>query len=175
MEKTANTPKSIQTRNHLCDVLEKMLMKESFQKISVNDICEEALISRSGFYKHFEDKYQLLKFCIEKEALNSRKHITEETPLRDAILIVLNYFKERKELMYHLFLDYPEKEIIDIISSIFLNKIEEKFAEQSEADSKVAAVFFAGGISLIILRWLEGRLNMSAEELADKCAVLLEK
>lgn len=33
-----------------------LLEKEGFSKITANDICTEAMISRSAFYSHFEDK-----------------------------------------------------------------------------------------------------------------------
>lgn len=41
-----------------------MLNQHSFAKISVNDLCEEAMISRSTFYVYFDDKFDLLKHCM---------------------------------------------------------------------------------------------------------------
>ncbi|MDT2834150.1 TetR/AcrR family transcriptional regulator [Vagococcus carniphilus] len=38
--------------------------KRKFKDIRVREICEEANIHRSTFYRHFEDKYQLLEFGL---------------------------------------------------------------------------------------------------------------
>jgi len=40
----------------------KLLNRRNFEKITVNDICEEALVSRATFYAHFNDKYDLFKY-----------------------------------------------------------------------------------------------------------------
>jgi len=49
----------------LSQALYELLDKKSFEDIKVVDICEKAKIHRTTFYKHFEDKYQLLSFFIE--------------------------------------------------------------------------------------------------------------
>ena len=42
-----------------------LLKGNPFNKITVNDVCTEALVSRSAFYANFKDKYDLLSFCLE--------------------------------------------------------------------------------------------------------------
>jgi putative transcriptional regulator len=56
------------------------LRTKSFAKITVNDICDTAMVSRSTFYTHFEDKFFLLNTAIDKiiEQLN---HETETTDI----------------------------------------------------------------------------------------------
>ena len=57
------------TKSHmaLSRTLLELLEKKSFQKITVNDICQGAIVSRSTFYMHFEYKYQLMLFCLREE------------------------------------------------------------------------------------------------------------
>ena len=43
----------------------KLLAKKPFEEIKVNDICNLAMIHRTTFYHHFQDKYDLLDFCIQ--------------------------------------------------------------------------------------------------------------
>ncbi|EHJ07425.1 TetR/AcrR family transcriptional regulator [Staphylococcus simiae] len=66
--KTALTKKNI--KNSLITLLET----NKFDLITVNQIIEEAEITRSTFYRYYEDKYNLLSE-IEEEIL---KHIHEE-------------------------------------------------------------------------------------------------
>lgn len=48
------------TRKALQDALHELVEQHSFSKLSVYDLCERALVSRSAFYVHYQDKYDLL-------------------------------------------------------------------------------------------------------------------
>ncbi|MDR2932476.1 MAG: TetR/AcrR family transcriptional regulator, partial [Oscillospiraceae bacterium] len=56
------------TRTHkaLVSALFMLLKKQPFQKITVNELCEAAMVSRATFYLHFEDKYHLLRFGLKQ-------------------------------------------------------------------------------------------------------------
>ena len=49
------------TRKLLWEALMAELSEWSFEEISVKDICERAMVHRTTFYKHYEDKYALLE------------------------------------------------------------------------------------------------------------------
>lgn len=43
-----------------------LMMEKPFEKVTVSDICEVAMIPRATFYNYFEDKYDLLEtYCQE--------------------------------------------------------------------------------------------------------------
>lgn len=48
----------------LRDALVELIGEKPFEKISVTDICDRAMVHRATFYSHFEDKYALLEYCI---------------------------------------------------------------------------------------------------------------
>lgn len=50
----------------LAGALWSLLEVKSFDDIHVNEICETAMVHRTTFYKHFEDKSHLLTFCIQQ-------------------------------------------------------------------------------------------------------------
>lgn len=43
-----------------------MIEGNFFSQITINQICEKAMVHRSTFYKHFEDKYALLEFGLSQ-------------------------------------------------------------------------------------------------------------
>lgn len=55
----------IKTKKVLFDALVTLMKKKNFDKIKISDICEVALINRSTFYAHYQDKYDLLIALIE--------------------------------------------------------------------------------------------------------------
>lgn len=49
-----------QTKRNIESALARLLLKEDFNKITTQQIAQEAGISRGSFYNHFHDKYDLV-------------------------------------------------------------------------------------------------------------------
>lgn len=49
------------THKLLWDALMAEMSERPFEEISVKDVCERAMVHRTTFYKHYEDKYALLE------------------------------------------------------------------------------------------------------------------
>lgn len=54
------------TKQLLYDAMFDLLRDNRFENIKVTDICNKAEIHRTTFYKHFDNKYELLEYCILK-------------------------------------------------------------------------------------------------------------
>ena len=54
----------IKTKKVLFDALISLLEEMPFEEIKISDICDRALINRSTFYSHYQDKYELLSNYI---------------------------------------------------------------------------------------------------------------
>ena len=50
----------------LSSSLLQLLEQQLFQTITVNLICDNALVHRTTFYKHFYDKYDLLEYLFNQ-------------------------------------------------------------------------------------------------------------
>ena len=55
------------TYKFLWDALMVLLAERDFESITVTDICKRAMVHRTTFYKHYEDKYGLLFHGIQDE------------------------------------------------------------------------------------------------------------
>ena len=73
----------VKTNKALYEALLLLMKEKTFEEIKVSDICNKALINRSTFYAHYEDKYELLVEFINDlksnftNELDKRKHITD--------------------------------------------------------------------------------------------------
>ncbi len=61
-----------------------LVKEKDFEDITVNELCEKALVGRGTFYKHFTDKYEFFSFVLS-EMLNhyiseAEKQIDENVP-----------------------------------------------------------------------------------------------
>ncbi|HET9590370.1 MAG TPA: TetR family transcriptional regulator [Anaerolineales bacterium] len=59
-------PRVRRTRSLILQSFEELLAEKSFVSISVQDVTDKAQINRATFYKHFEDKYELLDYSISQ-------------------------------------------------------------------------------------------------------------
>ena len=55
----------------------QLLEETPFEKISLTQLCDDSMVPRSTFYRYFEDKYDLLYYCLETffEAANLNKDV----------------------------------------------------------------------------------------------------
>ena len=53
------------TRKLLVEALAQLLEEKSFQELSVTDICRRAMVHRTTFYAHLNDKQELLRYLLE--------------------------------------------------------------------------------------------------------------
>ncbi len=52
------------TYSCLLNAMLELLKGKNFEDISVNELCERALVGRGTFYKHFSDKYEFFSFAL---------------------------------------------------------------------------------------------------------------
>ena len=67
------------TDRDITNALLKVMEQKSLEKISVQDILDEAMINRSTFYQHFPDKYAILERLQEKYIAGLTDRIEELT------------------------------------------------------------------------------------------------
>lgn len=100
-----------------------LLEKNSFESLTVDQICKEALMHRSSFYRYFSDKYDLLE-----QTLNAQiNKLTENTDSEDDIIKqLLSYIDKNKDVIRHLAPNSARSslytEILNILSQVLLER-----------------------------------------------------
>ncbi len=87
------------TRQLLLDSMKELLNTVSFDRLRVQQICENAGTSRSVFYKYFTDKFDLAYYEYEKyeEKLRQRLLDDEIHSIEEATLYRLLYIYDRRD------------------------------------------------------------------------------
>lgn len=68
----SDNPQFIRTDNAIIHAFTMLLKRKPFEKITVQDILDETPVTRSTFYAHFRDKYEIGERIME-EFLRARK------------------------------------------------------------------------------------------------------
>ena len=120
------------TYKALCDAFVTILEKKRFDDLTVNELCDEAMIRRATFYKHFADKYDFFSFFIRQERDRFIQQIAD--PESDSIYAhnlyltqkTLQFFQEHDTLIQNVLKSNMASALLDIFSEeiytdIFLN------------------------------------------------------
>ncbi|EKQ56852.1 MULTISPECIES: TetR/AcrR family transcriptional regulator [unclassified Clostridium] len=93
------------THKLLFDSLTSLLTEKAFEDIRVSNICDKAMVHRTTFYKHFEDKYQLLDFLLgqimidfKEKSLNSAYDVNSREYYVNLIRLLFEHMHENKKL-----------------------------------------------------------------------------
>lgn len=179
MGSTGDSSKVIQTKRIFADKFMELLEERPLKKISVNDICQSALMSRSAFYLYFRDKYQLLKYCFENE-VRSWQDAAKDKSGEDAILYILDALLEKKRFFHHAFMDEPDREQVEILQSVFVSIFTKRLEEKERSGcalpgpASVLGAFYAGGIVSMNIQWIQSDFDIPKEEIAECQRRLLE-
>ena len=144
------------TRKALETALFLLLQTQPFSKITVNDLCTQSMVSRSAFYANFEDKYALLRYCID---LIKQKVFTKYDGLtyKDRITEILTHIQKEPKIFKNLTMRDVDKELIEMFRSSFLNDFEKMLIEKQDVflDSPgpvdIIAVYYSSAFTNVII------------------------
>jgi len=100
----------IKTEKALMAAMSKLLVHQKFSQITVNSLCEEALVSRTTFYSYFADKYNFLEqwlAIIKSEVMNRvNDYESLENSINDFVnnnkRIIVNLLEDANDETYEL-------------------------------------------------------------------------
>ena len=157
----------IKKKKLLYNTLTLLMKDKTFEEIKVADICNMAMINRSTFYAHYEDKYDLLVDYINiiKEELvkelnkNSSSLNTREYYIK-LIELLLNHIDNNRDIYTSIMINNRNSIMFDIMLSVVNNEIAKKVDEE-----KISNIL---PNDIIIKFYLGGVINLGAEYLKDK-------
>ena len=113
----------IKSKRALYNALIHLMKKKTFEEIKVSDICNEALINRSTFYAHFEDKYSLLSSMLDNlkqqfinELNNKENNINNSKDYYiEVIKIFLTHIEKEKDTYLSIAINNRNSILTDMI------------------------------------------------------------
>ena len=115
----------VKTKKVLFDTLLKLMRQKNFDKIKISDICDEALINRSTFYAHYEDKYELLDDFIEdlkisllKDLEDNVNNVTTKEYIMKLLSILIDHIDEKRDIYSAIFLNNRNGFLVDFLIDV---------------------------------------------------------
>lgn len=155
------------TYRALNEAFTRLLSQTRYENISVAAICEEAMIRRTTFYKHFRDKNAYFVFFID----SLRKSVLErgeqqageskdQAAIREEIIRQLaDFLLDHRAIMDNIFRSTMSGAMTLVISDVVVDALRERYRGTIDGSSTTpdelerAAEFAAGGIVQMMLNW----------------------
>lgn len=169
----------LDSKNEIAKALLNLLEKKTFQKITVNEICECAQLSRGTFYLHFQDKYELLSYCLERLSEEIGCLIVNANP-KDGFVTILDHFQRKEKILYHILESNLTEEMSEMLYRSFSSYITDYLKKKEAQGCLLAgpvdsvAAFYVGGLTSMTLRWIKSNYALPKETLAACQAKLLK-
>jgi AcrR family transcriptional regulator len=164
------------TRMVLRESLMELMKTKAISDISIKEICATADISRSTFYVHYKDQYDLLK-KIEEETLESVNNILNKYDLNDnkhgtlqmMVEEILQYIADNNKSIHVLLSENGDINFQKKLFSSMYQKNIMKFVTSKIPDEETRQYYFMfieTGCVGLIYHWIKGGMNKPINELA---------
>ena len=170
----------VKTQNILYTTLLDLMKEKTFEEIKVSDICNHALINRSTFYAHYNDKYELLAEFIQElknsltGELKKNKNIsnTKEYYL-EMIKLFLDHIDEKRESYLAIMIHNRNSITMDIIYDVLDHDItshlqQDNSLEQNKIPRSIIAKFYIGAVVNVGMEWLKSGSQYTKEDFPNE-------
>lgn len=156
------------TKRILADSLEGLLRERPLGEITVQDITAASGLSRSTFYKHFEDKYDLVGWMLPADRLFELASSVDGSTYDEVMVEVLNLIEEWRPVYANAVNDPYEELVYGKILSHTNGFYQLAFSMDANAeDGKIESIVKQLAIKQIndfLLSWVMGKINLSTGE-----------
>ncbi|MBR5595982.1 MAG: hypothetical protein IKW30_01070 [Lachnospiraceae bacterium] len=141
----------------------KLLEHKRFEDITVNELCDDAMIRRTTFYKHFADKYEYYTFYLKEIATSFHDKAISEISVSDMkgyfikmTSLLIQFLNENINLMNNI----CESEMFPLLLNILSEEIaKDLYLTARELDSNMTSEqlenftsFYSGGLLNMLLQ-----------------------
>jgi AcrR family transcriptional regulator len=173
------------THKLLWEALMALLAERAFEAITVKDICERAMVHRTTFYKHYEDKYALLAQGMREMydvLLRAEEHIPpcafsiDDPP--PYFVRLFTHVAEHQQFYKLMLCGEGIGRFQKLLKDYIIEQGETKVPTFAPVDQKLSVPrtihlqFMAGAVISTLIWWLENDMPHSPQQMAQYLLVL---
>lgn len=163
------------TKRLLKEAVLGLLKKKHISGISVSELCAEAQINRTTFYRHYQTPYDILveiEMDFVKECYRAPFAVRDTMEMRAELVRICGLLYDNQELVKLFIANNMDRDFISVFRSVADSclgnrKIQYK-GRLADADTmRLMSTFFAAGGYSLIRQWLMEGIRKTPDEIAD--------
>ena len=160
----------------LHNAFDALLEEKRFDELTVNELCDRAMIRRTTFYKHFADKYEYFTFYIREVVSTFQDRLAPDVAEEEVDAYLLHMCRE----LFHFVMEHDKlvqnikmSSMFPMLLSILLEQIgfdvaqvlrRAKQGSMTKAQIEGTAAFYAGGLANTLFQYLNQDVPIDEEQ-----------
>lgn len=161
------------TKRALAASLKKLLAQSTLDKITIQQLVDDAEVSRKTFYYHFQDVYDLLEWTLVDEGKRVLEGNTTADTWQKGLCNVLEYLQDHRAVILNIYRSVQQEvNYLKVhISKLIMPLMERIFDEQPDhenvarEDREFILRFYSLGVIELCMFWIESGMKPDAEVL----------
>lgn len=168
-----------ETKKAILEAMVTCLQHQQFNEITATHLAQTAGISRSSFYTHYRDKYQLIEAYQEALFIEIEEIFTQHERDRKEVLLEIFVLLSREQLLSALLTHNGSQEIqaflINKVRLFINNDLADRINHDSlsEIEKDYSSVYFAHAFFGIVQTWINKGKTESPTEMTALVLKLL--
>lgn len=156
-----------------------LLEEKRFEELTVNELCERAMIRRTTFYKHFADKFEYFTFYIKEIVATFQDRLAPNVTEGDVNEYLLHMSQELVRFMKQhdkLVQNIKNSSMFPVLLNLLVDQISYDIAQvirranastmdKSQIDG--FAAFYAGGLTNTLFQYLKQDMPINEEQFIE--------
>lgn len=168
---------SSDTKAALAQALTQRMHRQPFNEITIQELASDCGISRTAFYYHFKDIYDLLEWMFHNAVAHS---FDECSRTADWVTVLQGYYEtiyRDRELFLNVYHSVGNVYLWDTLYPVtrrvltqVIDMTRAAYPNVSDEDRTFIVDFYSHGFVGIIMKWIERGLDADYENLARQAA-----
>ena len=156
----------------LAESFKQIAKRESIEKITIKEITDGAGVIRPTFYNHFQDKYELLEWIVNKDLMEPAQLLFDNGFWSESVVLILKNIYKDKEFYTNAGKLDGQNSFEEICNKAICRGISSFIAGSRDSSSNVwlhrdkLALFYANALTFQILSWIRSGYAGSTEDVA---------
>ncbi|MCR5785252.1 MAG: TetR/AcrR family transcriptional regulator [Eubacterium sp.] len=164
------------TKRHIAESFKKLVVKDSFEKLTIKKITNEAGIIRPTFYNYYRDKYDVMEYLLQEEVLDGAIESYREGGLKEGLIYIVNRVLGEREYYQKVFLITGQNNFEDVFKErlmayiqgyIFQNGKKMDWPDNPALKPYTVAKFETDCFIAYLRYWVFSSEDVSPEDVAD--------
>ncbi len=157
------------TKRIIFESFEKLLRTHSLEDITVQQILNDCGASRSAFYRHFKDKYDLMIWAYRKQLDQIINNLPELSSYQEVTYELMAFLKSKREYFANIAKAEVQNSFREFMYDYSLRYVLHHLKEALKSDELpreyiLSAQASCAGITFITLEWLMRGCDISVSE-----------
>lgn len=167
------------TKKAIIEAFQEILEETPINKITVKTIVERCEINRNTFYYYFDGIPELVEYHLTTMVNQLLDSFDQPDPATELERVV-NYFKQRKTSVLHIYRYYPREQFLPALDKITTHIVERCMKQATEGvpipeeDLDVLIRYYKGALVGGLLDWLESGMSYDMNAMVERLCKLME-